>query len=91
VDYCERKNAPGFAIQAALTLPPSTKIGEEKKLSWPWEWNGAEAVLPPAVDDDAEDEAPPLHPVCRIQVRGTPYLELVLGSFSRMTRPTSCL
>lgn len=74
-DYHCRDSNPGFRIQAVLSLPPSTEIGQQQKFNWPWEWNGAEAVVPAASDDD--DTPSQDTPVYRLQVRGTPDMELV--------------
>lgn len=74
-DYHCRDSNPGFLIQAVLSLPSSTEIGQQQKFIWPWEWNGAEVVVPVAADGD--DTPSPEIPVYRLQVRGTPDMELV--------------
>lgn len=76
-DYYDRNSDLGFVIQCVLSLPASTDIGQQQKFSWPWEWNGNEAV-PPIVCDGESDEIPtPGRPVYRLQVRATPDMELV--------------
>lgn len=75
-DYYDRKTAEGFVIQAVLSLPLTTDIGQHQKLFWPWEWNGKEAVMPIVSGDNQHDIPAPADPVYRLQVRGTPDLEL---------------
>lgn len=76
-DYWHRKYDEEFVIQAVIALPASTEISHQQKFSWPWEWNGKDAV-PPIVPDSEEDDIPtPDCPVYRIQVRGTPELETI--------------
>ena len=75
-DYWQRETNGEFVIQAIISLPASSDIHQQQKLSWPWEWDGKDAVLP--VSSDAEDDLPaPGQPVFRLQVRGTPELEIV--------------
>lgn len=76
-DYHCRDTNPGFLIQAVLSLPTSTEIGQQQKFVWPWEWNGKEAVVPIASDSDSDDMPSPEIPVYRLQLRGTPDMELV--------------
>ncbi|GFE82497.1 hypothetical protein GCM10011487_44970 [Steroidobacter agaridevorans] len=75
-DFYERITESGFLIEAVLSVPLATGIGHHQKLSWPWEWNGKEAV-PPALALSPEQEIPsPETPVYRLRVRGTADLEL---------------
>ncbi len=76
-DYHCRDSNPGFVIQAVMSLPASTDIGQQQKFTWPWEWNGSEAVVPVGSNGDADDTPQPETPVYRLQVRGTPEMELV--------------
>ena len=62
---CDAKT--GFVIEAVFSLPPETGISNQLKPSWPWEWNGKEAVVP-NVDGDAGTA----EPVYRLRVRGRP-------------------
>lgn len=55
-DYHCRDTDPGFVIQAVLSLPVSTEIGQQQKFNWPWEWNGKDAIAPLA--SDGEDDTP---------------------------------
>jgi putative ATP-dependent endonuclease of OLD family len=71
-DYYARNIEAGFTIEAILSLPPESGINYQTKASWPWDWNGNEAVVPCMDGDDRmKDE-----PVYRLRVRGTEDLEL---------------
>jgi putative ATP-dependent endonuclease of OLD family len=71
-DYYARRVADGFEIEAVIGLPPQTGIDYQLKPSWPWEWNGTEAVIP-----DPVEQAPiPRVSVYRLRVRGTEDLDL---------------
>jgi len=71
-DYYGRDDKAGFVIEAIVSLPPSTGIANQIKPSWPWDWNGREAVVP-----TIEGEGSPKNePVYRLRVRGTEDLEL---------------
>lgn len=73
-DYNARNIEAGFVIEGVLALPPASGINHQIKQSWPWDWNGSEAVVP-SVDGDGEatkDES-----VYRLRVSGTADLELV--------------
>lgn len=70
-DYYQRNVDAGFVIEAVFSLPPETGINEQLKPSWPWEWNGKEAVVPTADGEGAKGE-----PVYCLRVRGTEDLEL---------------
>jgi putative ATP-dependent endonuclease of OLD family len=72
-DYFLRKIADEFAIEAVMTLPQDGAINAQPKPSWPWDWNGAEPVVP-KLDDGG---GTPSEPVYRFRVRGTADLELV--------------
>ena len=71
-DYHRRDIEAEFAIEAILSLPPAGGINEQLKPSWPWEWDGKDAVVP---STDA-DSATKSEPVYRLRVRGTEDLEL---------------
>lgn len=75
-DFWQRKVEDEFVIQAVVALPPSSEIGQQQKFAWPWEWNGKDAVRP--VDTGDDEDSPPASgpPVYRLQVRGTPDLEI---------------
>jgi putative ATP-dependent endonuclease of the OLD family len=71
-DYYSRDIEAGFAIEGLISLPPGTGIDNQTKPSWPWEWNGKEAVVP-----STDANAPVVsEPVYYLRVRGTPELEL---------------
>jgi putative ATP-dependent endonuclease of OLD family len=71
-DYHNRNIEAGFVIEAILSLPPESEISQQTKASWPWVWNGSEAVVP-STDGDGEMKG---EPVYRLRVRGTEDLEL---------------
>jgi len=71
-DYYLRDVDAGFAIEAVLSLPSGSGIDAQVKHSWPWEWNGTDAVVPSA-DPDAATTG---EPVYRLRVRGTEDLDL---------------
>ena len=71
-DFFGRELEGGFSIDAVLSLPPGCGINTQMKPSWPWEWDGKEAIVPgledtPATENDA---------VYCVRVRGTEDLEL---------------
>ena len=70
-DYYARNIQDGFVIEAVMVLPPESGIDYQFKPSWPWDWNGADAVVPDPDDDGPGD------PVYRLRARGTADLELV--------------
>jgi putative ATP-dependent endonuclease of OLD family len=71
-DYYGRDDKAGFVIEAIVSLPPTTGIGNLIKPSWPWDWNGKEAVVPTIEGEDSPEN----EPVYRLRVRGTEDLEL---------------
>lgn len=71
-DYHSRNIDAGFVIEAVVSLPPESGINNQTKVSWPWDWNGSEAVVP-AMDGDGAMKG---EPVYRLRVRGTEDLEL---------------
>lgn len=72
-DYNDRNVAAGFVIEAVISLPPETEINHQTKPSWPWEWNGSDAVVP-TIEGDGVLKG---EPVYRVRVRGTEDLELL--------------
>jgi putative ATP-dependent endonuclease of OLD family len=73
-DYWKRNVEAEFAIRAVMSLPASSDINRQQKFSWPWEWDGADAVAPKS-SDEGEDLVP-ADPVYCLQVRGTSELEV---------------
>ena len=71
-DYHARNIDAGFVIEAIVSLPPQSGINQQTKASWPWEWNGSDAVVP-TMDGDGATKG---EPVYRLRVRGTEDLEL---------------
>jgi putative ATP-dependent endonuclease of the OLD family len=70
-DYYLKDVEAGFVIEAVFSLPPETGISNQLKPSWPWQWNGKEAVVP-----NVDGESGTGEPVYRLRVRGTDELEL---------------
>src|SRR5262245_8709387 len=52
-DYYARDVDAGFEIEAVCELPSGSGINQQVKASWPWEWNGTEAVVPMERHDGA--------------------------------------
>ncbi|MFN8006766.1 MAG: AAA family ATPase [Terriglobia bacterium] len=71
-DYHDRDIEAGFVIEAVLALPLVTEINTQIKPSWPWDWNGSEALVP-STEADATTNS---EPVYRLRARGTADLEL---------------
>jgi putative ATP-dependent endonuclease of OLD family len=71
-DYHARNIDAGFVIEAIVSLPPESGINQQTKASWPWDWNGSEAVVP-TMDGDGAMKGEPVY--C-LRVRGTEDLEL---------------
>ncbi len=72
-DYWKRAPEAEFIIEAVLRLPPATEINEQRKASWPWEWDGEKAVIPNP-DDEAPADAS--KEVYVLRVRGTTDCDL---------------
>jgi putative ATP-dependent endonuclease of OLD family len=70
-DYFARDVEAGFVIEGVFSLPGGSAINYQVKPSWPWKWNGKEAVVPGTEEDETAGE-----PVYRLRVRGTEDLEL---------------
>jgi putative ATP-dependent endonuclease of the OLD family len=73
-DYWNRDDTQEFSIEAVMSLPASSEISTQRQFTWPWEWDGKNAVLPTG-DDQNENPSTP-HPVYRVRVRGTSELEV---------------
>jgi putative ATP-dependent endonuclease of the OLD family len=69
-EYLARNIEAGFTIEAIVSLPAESGINQQAKPSWPWDWNGSEALVP-SIDGEMTGE-----PVYRLRVRGTEDLEL---------------
>ncbi len=71
-DYYLREVASEFTIEAIVSLPLAGAMNQQFKTSWPWVWDGSDAVVPSIeADGAATSEA-----VYRLRVRGTEDLEL---------------
>ena len=70
-DYYARNIELGFSVEAIVSLAPESGISQQTKPSWPWDWNGSEALVP-SIDGEMKGE-----PVYRLRVRGTEDLELI--------------
>jgi putative ATP-dependent endonuclease of OLD family len=75
-DYWLRDSSKDFVIEATMHLPAETGINAQQNVALPWQWNGAEAVLP-EVAGNVDDLPMANDPVYRVRVRGTAELELV--------------
>lgn len=71
-DYHGRAVEAEFRIEAVMSLPLGSGIGDQLKPSWPWEWVGGEAIVP-SMEDEGKAAG---EPVYRVRVRGTADLEL---------------
>jgi putative ATP-dependent endonuclease of OLD family len=71
-DYWQRRHEDGFEIAAAMALPLSCGIVEQRKASWPWEWSSDGPKVPSLEANDGQ----PLDPVFCVRVCGTPDFEL---------------
>jgi putative ATP-dependent endonuclease of OLD family len=74
-DYWQRDSSQEFLIEAVLSLSEASEINTQKSFSWPWTWNGVDAVQPVA-KKEGEDLPGADDPVYRVRVRGTTELEL---------------
>jgi hypothetical protein len=72
-DYHGRMIDSGFVIEGIVSLPSESGVNQQTKPTWPWNWNGSDAVVPSI---DGEDGVT-AEPVYRLRVRGTEDLELV--------------
>lgn len=75
-DYWQRDSSQEFLIEAVVALSESSGISTQRNFSWPWAWDGKNAVLPPVQEDGSDDMPDPDDPVYRVRVRGTTELEL---------------
>lgn len=73
-DYLSRKVEEGFVIEAVFSLPAESGINNQIKPSWPWEWDGKDAVVPEVEGSSTNNNN---EPVYRLRVCGTPDLELI--------------
>ncbi|WP_234264950.1 ATP-dependent nuclease [Hydrogenophaga sp. NFH-34] len=71
-DYNLRDEEAEFSIEAVMALPSGGGINQLTRLSWPWCWDGANAVVP----THDESTAPAGEEVYVLRVRGTSDLEL---------------
>jgi putative ATP-dependent endonuclease of OLD family len=71
-DYWQRDTDQEFVIEATVSLPESVGIENQRRMVFPWHWNGKEAVLPTGPDGS---EAEAGVPVYIVRVRGTTDLE----------------
>lgn len=71
-DYNLRDEEAEFSIEAVMALPSGGGINQLTKPSWPWNWNGRDAIVP-AHDENSADAG---EEVYVLRVRGTADLEL---------------
>ncbi len=72
-DYFARSIELGFSIEAIVSLPQGCGINLQFKPSWPWEWDGKDAVIPNTEGDGKQAG----EPVYKLRVRGTEDLDVV--------------
>lgn len=70
-DYNLRDDEAEFSIEAVMALPSGGGINQLTKPSWPWNWNGLDAIVPAHDESSAPGEE-----VYVLRVRGTADLEL---------------
>lgn len=71
-DYWQRNYEDGFRIGAVMALPLTCGIAEQRKSSWPWEWDGKKPIIPRMEAGNGEVN----DPVFCLRVCGTPDFEL---------------
>ncbi|MHA1613437.1 MAG: ATP-dependent nuclease [Candidatus Thorarchaeota archaeon] len=74
-DYWHRDTDAEFIIEAVMSLSKTIPINQQRKMTWPWEWNGYEVLMPQFEDVD-ESAMTECETVYRFRVRGTADLEL---------------
>ena len=77
-DYHARNVEEGFVIEAVVSLPPESGINNQVKPSWPWDWNGKEAIVPAGEGNGGTKS----EPVYRLRVCGTADSNWLMKSFS---------
>lgn len=75
-DYWQRDSSQEFLIEAVIALSEASGINKQQNFSWPWTWDGTNAVQP-AARENGDDMPDADDPVYRVRVRGTNELELV--------------
>lgn len=71
-DYWKRDPEAEFIIEGVLRLPPAAGINEQRKPSWPWEWDGKDIAAPDPDDEGGEAK----EEVYVVRVRGTADCDL---------------
>lgn len=74
-DYWRRDPSAEFFIEAVLVLPQDCGISEQRKIAWPWEWDG-EKLYRPAPDDPPQSEPSAREAAYCVRVRGTSDMDL---------------
>ncbi len=72
-DYWRREVEKGFCIEAVMSLPETCGINKERRIAWPWDWDGKEPKLPKT--DEEPGAASDAEPVYRLRVLGTPEFD----------------
>lgn len=73
-DYWQRNVEAEFVIEAVISMPGDGAINQQGAMAWPWEWDGANAVLPELIDVGTRAPRPSVY---KVRVRGTAELELM--------------
>lgn len=71
-DYWQRDTDREFVIEATVSLPDSAGIENQRRMAYPWHWDGTQAVLPTGADGEELEVGAPVYV---IRVRGTTDLE----------------
>jgi putative ATP-dependent endonuclease of OLD family len=71
-DYFARLVSTGFVIEAVFSLPLDTDVNRQSRSTWPWEWNGSEAVVPSMLSEGSSTGVP----VYKMRVTGNEEFDL---------------
>ncbi len=72
-DFWNKKSEDGFSIEATIYVSDDFKFSSGTKIYWPWEWDGANPVLPAAEADEVPETQ---SPVFKVAVSATGDYEL---------------
>jgi putative ATP-dependent endonuclease of OLD family len=67
-DFWNKKSEDGFSIEATVSVSDEFQFSSGAKIYWPWEWDGADAVLPAAEVDEVPEAQ---NPVFKVAVSAT--------------------
>jgi putative ATP-dependent endonuclease of OLD family len=76
-DYWRRDVDSGFLIEAVMSLPDLPSINQQRRMHWPWVWNGKDPVVPVEEEEGGANAATTKQEtVYVLQVRGTAEMEV---------------